>query len=138
MRVLRRLRNSTVALATPVSGIASPISSANSRPSSSMNAGHPYRSDQQIHRSLEKGRMIAFDPVTQEQERPAAYEQRTSPDPFCEKEQNESGKDHGDADTVQQFVPAGRVFVIVLRHVVRQTQSAPPCGDSYRGNVTLY
>jgi hypothetical protein len=29
---------------------------------------------------------------------------------------------------VQQFVPAGRVFVIVLRHVVRQTQSAPPVG----------
>jgi hypothetical protein len=29
---------------------------------------------------------------------------------------------------MQQFVPAGRVFVIVLRHVVRQTQSAPPVG----------
>jgi hypothetical protein len=29
---------------------------------------------------------------------------------------------------VQQFIPAGRVFVIVLRHVVRQTQSAPPVG----------
>jgi hypothetical protein len=72
--------------------------------------------------------MIAFDPVAQEQERPAAYEERPSPDPFREKEQDESGKDHGNANAVQQFVPAGRVFVIVLRHVVRETQSAPPCG----------
>src|SRR5215470_15279219 len=30
---------------------------------------------------------------------------------------------------MQQLVPTGRVFLIVLRHVVRQTQSAPPCGD---------
>ena len=32
---------------------------------------------------------------------------------------------------MQQFVPAGRVFVIVLRHVVRQTQSAPPVGGQF-------
>jgi hypothetical protein len=30
---------------------------------------------------------------------------------------------------MQKLIPAGRVFLIVLRHVVRQTQSAPPCGD---------
>ena len=100
--------------------------------------GYPDGSDQQIHRSLEKRGMIAFDPVTQEQERPAAREQCSAPNPLCEKEQDESGKDHGDADAVQQFVPAGRVFVIVLRHVVRQTQSAPPCGDTYRGKPTVY
>src|ERR1700732_1306788 len=89
---------------------------------------YPDWSDQQIHRSLEKRRMIAFDPVSQEQKHPAAHEERSAPNPFCEKEQNEPGKDHGDADTMQQLIPAGRVFVIVLRHVVRQTQSAPPCG----------
>ncbi len=82
--------------------------------------------------------MIAFYPVSQEQEYPAADEERSAPNPFCEQEQDEPDKDHGNADTVQQFVPAGRVFVIVLRHVVRQTQSAPPCGDSYRREATLY
>src|SRR5260370_18109715 len=89
---------------------------------------YPDGSDQQMHRSLEKRRMIAFDPVTQEQERPAAHEKRSAPDPLCEKEQDESGKYQGNANAVEQFIPAGRVFVIVLRHVVRQTQSAPPCG----------
>ena len=90
--------------------------------------GYPDWSDQQIYRSLEKRRMIAFDPVSQEQEYPAAHEERSAPNPFSEQEQDEPGKDHGNADAVQQFVPAGRVFVIVLRHVVRQTQCAPPCG----------
>ena len=81
--------------------------------------------------------MIAFDAVAQEQEHPAAHEERPSPDPFCEKEQDESGKDHGNANAVQQFVPAGRVFVIVLRHVVRETQSAPPCGGQLPRKATL-
>jgi hypothetical protein len=99
---------------------------------------YPDWSDQQIHRSLEKRRMIAFDPVSQEQKHPAAHEKRSAPNPFREEEEDESGEDHGNADTVQQLVPAGRVFVIVLRHVVRQTQSAPPCGDSYRGKPTVY
>ena len=89
---------------------------------------YPDGSDQQIHRSLEESRMIPFDPVAQEQEHTAAHEERPSPDPFREKEQNESGKDHGNTNAVQQFIPAGRVFVIVLRHVVCQTQSTPPCG----------
>ena len=75
--------------------------------------------------------MIALNPVTQEQKHPAAHETRSAPHPFCEKEQKESGKDQGNANAVQQFVPAGRVFVIVLRHVVRQTQSAPPVGGQF-------
>ena len=82
--------------------------------------------------------MIALDPVSQEQKHPAAHEKRSSPNPFREKEQNETGKEHWDADTVQQLIPARSVFVIVLRHVVRQTQSAPPCGDNYRGKPTVY
>src|SRR5713101_1599711 len=90
---------------------------------------YPDWSDQQIHRSLKKRRMIAFNPVSQEQKHPAADEKRSAPDPLCEKEQDEPGKDQGNANAVEQFVPAGGMFVIVLRHVVRQTQSAPPCGD---------
>jgi hypothetical protein len=89
---------------------------------------YPDWSDQQIHRSLKKRRTIAFYPVSQEQEHPAAHEKRSAPHPLCEKEQDEPGKDQGNADAVQQFIPAGRVFVVVLRHVVRQTQSAPPVG----------
>ena len=80
---------------------------------------YPDGSDQQIHRSLEKRRMIAFDPVSEQQEYPAAHEERSAPNPFREQEQDEPGKDHRNADTVQELVPAGRVFVIVLRHVVR-------------------
>jgi len=72
--------------------------------------------------------MIAFDPVAQEQKCPAGHEKRSAQNPFGEKKQNEAGENQGDADAVQQFVPAGRVFAIVLRHVVRQTQSAPPVG----------
>jgi hypothetical protein len=90
---------------------------------------YPDWSDQQIYRSLEKRRMIPFDPVSQEQKHPAAHEERSAPNPFCEQEQDETGKDHGNADTVQELIPARSVFVIVLRHVVRQTQSAPPCGE---------
>jgi hypothetical protein len=45
---------------------------------------YPDWSDQQIYRSLEKRRMIAFNPVSQEQEYPAAHEERSAPNPFCE------------------------------------------------------
>src|SRR5713101_6244941 len=76
---------------------------------------HPDWSDQQIHRSLEK--------------RPSADEKCRSPERLQENKQKEPDENHGDAYTVQQFIPAGRMFLIVLRHVVRQAQSAPPCGD---------
>src|SRR5215471_7553125 len=73
--------------------------------------------------------MIALDPMSQEQQNPPADKKRAAPQPFQKKEQNQPGKNHRDANSMQQLVPTGRVFVIVLRHVVRQTQSAPPCGD---------
>ena len=62
---------------------------------------YPDWADQQIYRSLEKRRMIAFDPVSQEQEYPAAHEKRSAPDPFREQEQDQPGKYHRNADTVQ-------------------------------------
>ncbi len=73
--------------------------------------------------------MIALNPVSQKQKRPSADEKCRSPEPLQENKQKEPDENHGDAYTVQQFIPAGRMFLIVLRHVVRQTQSAPPCGD---------
>jgi len=45
--------------------------------------------------------MIAFDPVSQEQKYPAAHEKRSAPDPFREQEQDQPGKYHRNADTVQ-------------------------------------
>ena len=90
---------------------------------------HPDWTDQQVHRSLKECRMIAFDPVSQEQQRPSADKKSRSPDPFRQDQQSEADKNHRNPDAVQQLIPDGSVFVIVLRHVVRQIQSAPPCGD---------
>src|ERR1051326_4805200 len=99
--------------------------------------GHPDGSNKQVNRALEKRRMIAFNPVTQEQEHPPANEESATQNPLGKKEQDQPGENHRDAYSMQQLVPAGRVFVIVLRHVVRQTQSAPPCGDD-TADTALY
>jgi hypothetical protein len=71
---------------------------------------------------LEKRRMISFNPVAQKQERPSAKKKSRSPNPLHEKEQDNSGKNHGHSDTMQQLVPDGTVLVIVLLHVVRQAR----------------
>ena len=77
--------------------------------------------------------MIAFELMPEEQQHPAADKTGTAPDPFREEEQNDPRKNHRDTNSVQKLVPPGSVFVIVLRHVVRQIwNSAPPCD----GNVT--
>src|SRR5260370_25914657 len=73
--------------------------------------------------------MIALNPVAQKQKRPSAGENCRSPEPLQENKQKEPDENHGDAYTVQQFIPAGRMFLIVLRHVLRQAQSAPPCAE---------
>src|ERR1700674_5332850 len=62
---------------------------------------HPDRSNQQIHRSLEKRRMIALDAMPQEQKHPSADERSRSPGPFQENEQYKPHENHGDANTVQ-------------------------------------
>ena len=72
--------------------------------------------------------MVSLDPVAEKKERPPAQKKSRSQDPFCEEQKDNPGKNHRDTDTMQEFVPAGFVLVIVLRHVVRETQSAPPCG----------
>jgi hypothetical protein len=89
---------------------------------------------------LKKRWMVSLDLVSKKQKNPPAYKKTRSPNPFHEDQQNNPQKNHGDADTMEKLIPAGRVLVIVLGHVVRQAwQSAPPCGGGQlRGNETLY
>src|SRR5713101_9029742 len=84
--------------------------------------GDPDWPNQQIDRSLEKRRMISFNPVAEKQEHPSTQKKSRSPGPFHKEEKDNPGKNHRDTNAMQEFVPAGFVFVIVLRHVVRQAR----------------
>jgi hypothetical protein len=66
--------------------------------------------------------MIAFDAMTQEQKNPTAEKKGRSPNPLRQNQQDDSGENHRNTDTVEELVPGGRVFVIILRHVTRQTR----------------
>src|SRR5258708_27964764 len=83
---------------------------------------NPYRPNQQIDRSLEKCRTVSLNAVAEKEKYPASQKKSSSPNPFHEKEKNNSGKNHGDANSMQKLVPAGFVLAIVLRHVVRQAR----------------
>ena len=86
---------------------------------------------QQIYRSLEKRRTVSFNAVAEKEKHPSADKKSRCPNPFREKQKDEAGKNHGDPDTMQEFVPAGFMFVIVLRHVVRQAwQQRTSCQPS--------
>jgi hypothetical protein len=69
---------------------------------------------------LKKSRTVALNAVAEKEKHPSADKKSRCPNPFCEEEQDEPDKNHRDPDTVQEFIPAGFMFVIVLRHVVRQ------------------
>src|SRR5215472_15546263 len=64
--------------------------------------------------------MISFHPVSEKQKHPTAKKKSRAPNPLHEKKKDDSRKNHGDADGMQQLVRGGFVFVIVLCHVVRQ------------------
>src|SRR5882762_476221 len=66
--------------------------------------------------------MISFNAVAQKKQYPSAYKKSRSPDPFHRKEQDDASKNHGDANAMQELIPAGFVLVVVLRHVVRQAR----------------
>src|SRR6266852_5313105 len=111
--------------------------------------GDPDWPNQQIDRSLEKRRMISFNPVAEKKKNPPAQKKSRCPSPFHKEEKNDAGKNHGDTNAVQEFIPAGFVLVIVLRHVVRQVRhERTSCqtnvagmirwGDNHRRIVTLY
>jgi hypothetical protein len=86
---------------------------------------------QQINRPLEKRWTVSFNAVAEKEKHPSADKKSHSPNPFCEEEQDHPGKNHGDASAMQEFIPAGFMFVIVLRHVVRQAwQQRTSCQPS--------
>jgi hypothetical protein len=60
----------------------------------------PDWSNQEINRSLEKRRMIAFDSMPQEQQCPASDKNGRAPNPFHKDQQYDPHKNHGDADAV--------------------------------------
>jgi hypothetical protein len=66
--------------------------------------------------------MVSLDPVAEKEKHPSTEKKSCSPNPFHEDEKDNPGKNHRDTDTMQEFVPAGFVLVIVLRHVVRQAR----------------
>jgi len=80
---------------------------------------------------LEKRRTVSFNAVAEKEKHPSTDKKSRCPNPFREKQKDEAGKNHGDPDTMQEFVPAGFMFVIVLRHVVRQAwQQRTSCQPS--------
>ena len=83
--------------------------------------------------------MVSLDLVSQKEENPAAHKKTYAPYPLHEEKQNDPQKNHGDTNAVKKLIPARRVLVIVLRHIVRQTgQSAPPCGGDDSAEMKLY
>src|SRR5580692_1193015 len=100
----------------------------------------PDWSYQQINWSLKKRRVVSLNLVSKKKKNPPTYKETRSPNPLHENQQKDSCENHGNAQAMEKLIPARRVFVIVLRHVVRQAwQSAPPCGGGpLRGNQTLY
>jgi short subunit dehydrogenase-like uncharacterized protein len=64
--------------------------------------------------------MVSLDAVAEKQKHPSAQKKSRSPSPLHEKEKDHPGENHRDANTMQEFIPAGFVLAIVLRHVVRQ------------------
>src|ERR1700737_3807993 len=83
--------------------------------------GHPDGSHQKIDRTLEECRMITLDAMTQEKKNPTPEEEQSSPDPLGEDQENDAGKNQGNADAVQHLVPDRRMLVIILSHVARET-----------------
>ena len=65
----------------------------------------PHWPNQQINWALKKRRFISFDPMSQEQEQPAAYEASRACFPAQEHEKDDSQKNEGNTDPVEQFVP---------------------------------
>src|SRR6266850_172915 len=94
--------------------------------------------------------MVSFNAVAEKKEHPSAYKKSRSPNPFHKKEQDDAGKNHGDANAMQESIPGGFVLVVVLRHVVRQARhqrtSCQPIstaiesrrGNNHRGIQTVY
>jgi hypothetical protein len=79
--------------------------------------GDPNRPYQQVHRTLEKGRVIALNTVAQKQKNPSENEADCAPFPSKKNEQNQAGENQWNPDPVEQLIPPGTVFVVILSHV---------------------
>src|ERR1700734_3196247 len=99
----------------------------------------PDGSNEQIDRSLEECRMIAFDAMTQEQKNPAAEKQRSAQNPLRQNQKDDASENQRNADAMQKLIPGGRVLMIIPLHVARQTWhiAGTPRGDAACGS-TLY
>jgi len=67
----------------------------------------PDWSHQQINWPLKKCRMVSLNLVTQKEKNPAAGEETRAPNPFREDEKYNPQKNHGNANPMEQLVPAG-------------------------------
>ena len=82
--------------------------------------------------------MVSLQLVSEKQQHPPAKEKSRAPNPLHKQKKNDPHKNHGYADSMQQLVRRGFVFVIVLCHVVRQARHvahlpAALCGLPSRG-----
>jgi hypothetical protein len=68
--------------------------------------------------------MVSLNFVAYKEKNPSPNKETRSPNPLHQNQQNNPGKNHGNAYAMQQLVPSGRVLVIVLRHVVRKAWQA--------------
>src|ERR1700722_5401758 len=99
----------------------------------------PDGSNEQIDRPLEKGGMVAFDAMTQEQKNPAAEKQRSAQNPLHQNQKDDASENQRNADAMQKLVPGGGVLMIIPLHVARLTWhiAGTPRGDAACGS-TLY
>src|ERR1700683_2583584 len=81
----------------------------------------PDGSNEQINRTLEKYRMIAFDAMTKEQKNPAAEKQRSAQNPLHQNQKDDASENQRNADAMQKLIPGGGVLMIIPLHVARQT-----------------
>jgi hypothetical protein len=100
---------------------------------------NPNGSDEQIYRSLEECRMIAFHAMAQEQKTPAAEKQNSAQDPLRQDQKNDTSENQRNTDAMQELVPGGRVLMIVPVHVARQTwHSRNSAWGRYLRSYTVY
>jgi hypothetical protein len=66
---------------------------------------------------LEKGWVIALDTVAQKQKNPSCNEADCAPFPPKKNEQNQTGENQWNSDPVEQLIPPGTVFVVILSHI---------------------
>jgi hypothetical protein len=65
--------------------------------------------------------MIAFDTMSQKQQNPSTDEANCAPFPLEKCKEDQPCEYQRNTNSVQQLIPPGTVFVVILSHVVRQS-----------------